>query len=315
MVLLWGITTDRPLQSVRECLERLRARHVFLDQQAVLQSQIELTLDGEIKGTLQTPGWSIDLESVAATYLRPYDVRRVTAIQRERSDGPEFQRALCFEDALICWVEMTPTLVVNRPSAMSSNNSKPYQLQLIRRAGFAVPDTLVTTDPQAALDFWNRHGLVIYKSVSGIRSIVNMLGPEHLQRLQDVKSCPTQFQECIKGTDVRVHVVGDDIFCCEVLSNAVDYRYPSTQNEHALVRSCRVPPDIEVLCHKLTSSMNLCVAGIDLRRTASGDWYCFEVNPSPGFSFYEEATGQKIGEALAGLLMRDTRNVPALKPS
>jgi D-alanine-D-alanine ligase-like ATP-grasp enzyme len=49
--------------------------------------------------------------------------------------------------------------------------------------------------------------------------------------------------------------------------------------------------------------MSLPLAGIDLRRTASGEWYCFEVNPSPGFSFYEDATGQPISEAVATLLM------------
>jgi D-alanine-D-alanine ligase-like ATP-grasp enzyme len=46
----------------------------------------------------------------------------------------------------------------------------------------------------------------------------------------------------------------------------------------------------------------LAVAGIDLRRTSGGRFYCFEANPSPGFSFYEEMTGQPVGEAIARLL-------------
>lgn len=41
------------------------------------------------------------------------------------------------------------------------------------------------------------------------------------------------------------------------------------------------------------------IAGIDLRRTHDGTWYCFEVNSSPGFSDFEEATGQPIAEAVA----------------
>jgi hypothetical protein len=36
-----------------------------------------------------------------------------------------------------------------------------------RQLGFDVPDTLVTTDPLAALEFWEQHEAVIYKSVSG----------------------------------------------------------------------------------------------------------------------------------------------------
>jgi glutathione synthase/RimK-type ligase-like ATP-grasp enzyme len=54
--------------------------------------------------------------------------------------------------------------------------------------------------------------------------------------------------------------------------------------------------------------MRLVVAGIDLRRTPEGRWVCFEVNPSPAFVYYEEATGQPIGDAIAQWLRRaDTR--------
>ena len=48
--------------------------------------------------------------------------------------------------------------------------------------------------------------------------------------------------------------------------------------------------------------LGLHVAGIDLRRTDDGRWVCFEVNPSPGFTFYQEETGQPIAEAIARLL-------------
>jgi hypothetical protein len=41
----------------------------------------------------------------------------------------------------------------------------------------------------------------------------------------------------------------------------------------------------------LAASMRLVVAGIDLRRTPDGRWVCVEVNPSPAFVYYEEATG------------------------
>ncbi|MER3479214.1 MAG: RimK domain-containing protein ATP-grasp, partial [Meiothermus sp.] len=32
------------------------------------------------------------------------------------------------------------------------------------------------------------------------------------------------------------------------------------------------------------------------------DWYCFEINPCPGFAYYEQHTGQPISAALAELL-------------
>jgi D-alanine-D-alanine ligase-like ATP-grasp enzyme len=43
-------------------------------------------------------------------------------------------------------------------------------------------------------------------------------------------------------------------------------------------------------------------SGIDLKITPEGEVFCFEVNPSPGFNFYEVGTGQPISVALADLL-------------
>jgi D-alanine-D-alanine ligase-like ATP-grasp enzyme len=49
--------------------------------------------------------------------------------------------------------------------------------------------------------------------------------------------------------------------------------------------------------------MNLRVADVGLRRTPEDLWYCFEVNPSPGFTYYQVATRQPIDEAIARLLV------------
>jgi D-alanine-D-alanine ligase-like ATP-grasp enzyme len=40
-------------------------------------------------------------------------------------------------------------------------------------------------------------------------------------------------------------------------------------------------------------------AGLDLKVTPEGEVFCFEVNPSPGFSYFEQATGQPIARAVA----------------
>jgi len=302
MNLLWGIATDGPFALVRAELSRMSAPVRFLDQQTLLQTRIEIVVDGGVGGSLVTPDWSVDLASITAVYLRPYDTRRLGVMKGVKPGSRRGQRAFEFEDALRCWIEITPALVVNRPSAMASNNSKPYQLGLISAAGFAVPDTLVTTEPSAVLEFWERHDAVVYKSISGVRSIVTRLRPEHRERLSDVAHCPTQFQQYIDGDDFRVHVVGEEVFACEIRSHADDYRYPQRQVADVRLQACEVPPDVSDRCRQLAASLNLSVAGVDLRRTSSGEWFCFEANPSPGFSFYEESTGQPVAATVARLL-------------
>jgi hypothetical protein len=102
-------------------------------------------------------------------YIRPYEVAW--------EDGAARRRTVVLEHAITCWSMITPGLVVNRPQAMVANNCKPCQMEQIRALGFRVPETLLTTDPEAARDFWEDHGAMIYKSVSGTRSIVSRLKP------------------------------------------------------------------------------------------------------------------------------------------
>ena len=196
---------------------------------------------------------------------------------------------------------MTPALVFNRGSAMASNASKPYQAQLIQAAGFRVPRTLVTNDPDAVRAFADElGGEVIYKSASGARSIVRKLEAGDLGRLEAIRWCPTQFQERICGYDVRVHVVGDEVFAVRAVADAIDYRYahhdggPPAELEPYDLETAWAEASVH-LAHRL----GLPLAGIDLKRTPDGGMVCFEVNPSPGFSYYEEHTGQPISRAIA----------------
>jgi glutathione synthase/RimK-type ligase-like ATP-grasp enzyme len=68
------------------------------------------------------------------------------------------------------------------------------------------------------------------------------------------------------------------------------------------MRAVELPPDLKVQCLRLARSLGLVWSGIDLRRTPDGAYYCFEVNTSPGFVFFENQTGQRIGDALADML-------------
>jgi len=111
------------------------------------------------------------------------------------STGAEWARRL--HEQLFEWLEIAPALVVNRPNAMLSNASKPLQIQLIGESGFLVPETLVTSDGEEAHAFWKRHGRVVYKSASGIRSVVRELDEHPAERVGLLKEMPVRFQEFV----------------------------------------------------------------------------------------------------------------------
>lgn len=92
------------------------------------------------------------------------------------------------------------------------------------------------------------------------------------------------------------------VFAPEIVSDADDYRYAGRSGHSIVIRACTLEPELAERCCRLAAELHLPFAGIDLRLARDGRWYCFEVNPSPGFTFYQEATGQKIAEAVANLL-------------
>lgn len=302
MILLWGPGTDSPLLAVARALEHRGAAWTIVEQRSVLQTDVHLTVGCGIRGWVRCGDERTDLAAVTAAYLRPHDTRRVPAVARAGEGSAVWRHALGVEDALLSWADIAPARVVNRPAAMAGNNAKPAQIAQLRSLGFAVPDTLVTTEPAAAEAFWEEHRDVIYKSVSGVRSIVARLTDEHRARLADVRWCPTQFQAYSPGTDHRIHVVGEEVFGCEIRSDADDYRYAGRLGGSADIRACAVDSDLAERCRGAARAMGLAVAGFDLRRTPDGAWVAFEANPSPGFTYYEAATGLPIAGAIARLL-------------
>ena len=300
MILLWGLPGDDPFDAVTRELAGLGAETTILDQRRALEQRLELDIGDRLGGAAWLGDHRIALDDVTAVYSRVYSARQIKHIATAGPDA--IARVEQVESALWAWTEETTARVINRPGAMSSNGSKPFQAARIAACGFRTPETLITTDPRAARAFWDQHGEVIYKSVSGVRSVVSRLGPAHRERLADVVWCPTQFQAWVPGCDHRVHVVGAQVFAVEVISDADDYRYAERQGTTCELRPTRLPDDVAARAVATAAALELPVAGVDLRRTPDGEWYCFEVNPSPCFTYYERHTGQPIAAAVAALL-------------
>ena len=174
--------------------------------------------------------------------------------------------------------------------------------QQIGAAGFAVPETLVSNDPEEVRAFWKAHGRVIYKSVSGIRSIVKELDHVAATRFERLRNLPTQFQVYVAGRDVRVHVVGAETFATEVRSEAVDYRYADRDGLAAEIEAVDLPEDVRIRCVALAKQLCLPLCGIDLRRSIDGGWVCFEVNPMPAYTYFESGSGLPISRAVVELI-------------
>ncbi|MBU6498860.1 MAG: hypothetical protein KGJ41_00175 [Rhodospirillales bacterium] len=303
MILLGGIASERPLAMLGAALDARGAPWRLFDQRrcAACAMEFEVGATG-VGGTLRLDAEEFDLRAITAVYLRLMDDRILPELEDEPDLSPARRHARALHDALYRWIEIADARVVNRSDPQGSNGSKPYQAQLIAAHGLRVPETLITNDPAEVLAFRRAHGAIIYKSMSGVRSIVKALDEDDVARLDDIGWCPVQFQALVEGRDVRVHVIDHDVHATEIISDVTDYRYARQQGGSTTLRATELPADLAARCVALTAGLGLIFAGIDLRIGADGQATCFEVNPSPAFSYYEGNTGQPIAASLASHL-------------
>ena len=255
-----------------------------------------------LTGWFASPEWRIGLAELTGVYLRHLNpVLRKTI----KLDSSKISRSLHTENdlALESVFADLPCPVANRFAGGTSNESKPYQALLIRRSRLRIPPTLVTNDLSAAGQFYDKFaGRVIYKSLSGRSIGTRLLSKDRLPHLFSSSRVPLQLQEFIPGANVRVHVVGDQLIATRISSEAVDYRFAIRENYPVRMEQTSVPESVAEDCIRLTEECGLLFSGIDLKETPAGEFYCFEINPSPAFSFFERITNQSISLALMSLL-------------
>ena len=309
-VLVWGVPTEPPVAMVVAALADIGADVMVVSPRGYAHTEVCAGVGGGsggpvLAGRLAVDGRRVALAGLRGAYLRPVEPELLPELRGRAAEDPARGHARSVHDALVGFTEVAGVLtgarIANPLSAMASNVSKPYQAQAVLRRGFSTPATLVTDDPQEVREFAQQHKEVVYKSVSGVRSVVTELDlTADRDRLELLRWCPVQFQERVRGPDVRVHVVGERVYAAAVDSEAVDYRYARAQvGCDARLHEFRLDAEVVARCVGLAADLGLPFAGIDLKLSPDGRVVCFEVNPSPGFSWYENETGLPIAAAVA----------------
>lgn len=311
MIVLAGLPDEPPLARVATALDDLGIAFRMIDQRR--HADLHLAFDpagaqGVLQGNLRCAGQDdIALEEVTGLYQRLHSDESFPELCKLAQDDPARQRFSRFVTLFTVFSDLCTGRVLNRTPGIGTNNSKPFQAQIIARAGFGIPRTLITNAPERAREFvedaTTQGREVIFKSASAVRSIVRSVTADDLARLDHLRICPVQFQERVEGRDVRVHVVGSEVFATRITTTGVDYRYASRDEGGSTeLEPFDLPPEVAKRAVALSQMLDLPLAGIDLRETPDGDWVCFEVNPSPAYSYYEANTGQPISTAIARYL-------------
>ncbi len=175
--------------------------------------------------------------------------------------------------------------VLNKPASGMSNFSKPYQLGIIDLRYIHKPYEIITNDMRSMGA--KKDTRWIKKSICATRSIVNI----HKQSAK-IGFEPVLLQEYLVGINIRVHVIGLKYSASQIIANAVDYRYAKKIRQKDIV----LPTKIAKECIDIARQLDLPFAGIDLIYAQKKYWI-LEVNPAPGYHFFEN-NKKSISKAL-----------------
>lgn len=204
---------------------------------------------------------------------------------------------------------------INDPDRDQIAARKLFQLKVAAQLGLRTPRTCVTNDPEQAGRFVRTEGSrgTIYKSFGATENAwreTRLLRADEHALLANVQFAPVIFQEHISAVvDLRITIIGDDIFSAEIGSQQTGYVYDFRMSmDEATVRPHRLPDLVEDQLRALMASLGLVYGAIDMRLTPDGEYVFLEVNPAGQWLFIEQRTGQPISDALCSFMLGRDRS-------
>lgn len=227
------------------------------------------------------------------------------AEQLERSQWTAFLRALCvFRKA--AWM--------NLPMATYIAESKPYQLYVAANCGFSVPSTLASNDVTSIRDTFR--GRLVVKSLDTVLlrdrddCLFTYTTFNSSSDLTDetVFAVPLLAQHALEEkTDLRVTVVGDELFAVRLLSSGsgIDGDWRLVPKAALELEDVKLADHVGTRCRELTHQLGLSFAAIDLIETTKGIFF-IEINPTGEWGWLCSAD-RPIDRAIASWLRNPVR--------
>jgi len=297
--------------------ERMKKRNILF---------VRINLDEVVaSGTLEIDPvkilWSIN---TSKTIIHSHDIsaiwqRRVPVIKAESGNSlvDEYiskEWRLAWE----WWLNLQPDHIILDPEwRLKRAANKFLQLQTATHLGLRVPETLVTSDPDAFKRFFSKHNTIVAKLLGGFGKVsqpeqrfwtiyTNKLTEEDLRRAMSLRKAPVIFQEGIdKEFEIRTTLVGNQFFSCRINSKKsvrtqTDWRRYDFHNvPHSVIE---LPVEISEKLLQMARVLGIHFASFDLAVTPEGEYVLFEMNPNSQWVWIENLTSMPITDALIDVL-------------
>ncbi|MFF1818110.1 ATP-grasp ribosomal peptide maturase [Kribbella sp. NPDC058245] len=258
-------------------------------------------------GPLTTPSRQFGLADVTSVYWRRPTPGDFPGLDEEAAEFAKVQAREGF-GGVLC--SLPNARYVNHPHRNWAAEYKPGQLTVAAELGFTVPPTVITADPAAARKFAEKHAPIIYKPFR-LTAITRNGRPQAIwtRRVE-----PDELDDTIAGTahlfqaevvgkvaDLRVTVVGDDVFCVRIDSSIsrLDWRSDYDTLAYQVVEP---PPGLTERMRNYLRRFGLLFGCFDFAVDEQNVPYFLECNPNGQWAWMEPSTGLPMAAAFANAL-------------
>lgn len=271
------------------------------------------SVNGSWQGGIEYRDRFIQFDKIASIYYR-----RPTAFEFDSSMTP-VERHFANTEARMGVggiFRSIDAIWMNHPEKMITAEYKPLQLKIANMCGLKTPPSLITNDPDAAVNFYRQWGGdVIYKTLSSgfvvsdsgetMPIYTNRLTEEDLKHLDRVRHTACYFQKYIpKKLELRITIIGEKIFPAEIYSqhaeaSATDWRSSYGDLKYGIHV---LPDDIEQKCLLYMKRLGLVFGAMDMILTPDNEYVFLETNPGGQWGWIEAATGMPICKSIVDCL-------------
>ena len=262
-------------------------------------------------------GAQVSADEVRAVWARKLWTPRMEADLDERF------REMCVRESVAAFEGFLDALHaarwVNDIQRERAAENKQRQLRLAAAAGLRIPRTLVTNDPAAARQFFDKtEGRMVAKLLRPLTVSMNAdsdfvytsrVNAEDLAAAETLRHSPMVFQELIpKARELRIAWVDGEAFTGALDASCTSHG--QTDWRRAAPEECHwqrgeLPAEVASGLRSLMSELGVVFGAIDLICTPAGEHVFLEVNPAGEWGMLERDLNLPISEAIAGALLND----------
>lgn len=300
-ILIISDPDDVHAYAVFNALKRQKVQNVYLFDNTQFPTRMNLDIALSASDSSHYRIWLSQDKFIDRDAVRSIWWRRPLSLDRQtfNEDSPEHTSMMTIRGI---W-QASSCLWVNDSARVTAIAHKPLQLDLAKQCGLIIPESLITTIPEHAQQFWQQHyGQITYQLSTQAFSETHefrKLEWEELLEIENPKLAQIILQEWVPGTvDLRITIIGNDI-----LSAALNL-HPSgdsmgDQPNRRVYQRHKLPVDLQ---QKLLLLMRYCgleYGVIDVRLRPDGEYVFLGIDPYGHFLFVEHACQLPISDLLA----------------